>query len=184
MPVRSRARGRVPAAPQPQHAFDHRGREQRECGEEEDLHERSGQDLGRGNRQHDPLRRRDELAPAARRQRRAHPGQQPFAGEEEVARDPDREHPRAVRGGDVDAEGEDQEGIDLAVEARAQCRGRTGAPRKPSIHRVQRERDGRERHDEGDRDVVAERVRGQRGRAHGERATGERHPGSRPEPIA
>ena len=106
-----------------------------------DLRERPGQDLGGRDRQHDALRRRDDPAPAARRQRRAHPRQQPLAGEEQVARGPDREHPRAVRGGDVDAEGEDQERVDLAVEARAQRGRRPGAPR----HRIRRPRPARAR---------------------------------------
>ena len=129
------------------------------------------------------LRRRDDLAPAARRQRRAHPRQQPLAGDEQVARRPDREHPRAVRGGDVDAEGEDQERVDLAVEARAQRGRRPGAPRHPSVDRVQRERDGGERHEQRDRRVVRERVRDQRGDADGERGPGERHPRRRPQPA-
>ena len=131
MPVRGPRRGGVPAAPQPPRALAHRRREQGERGDEEGLRERQGQDPGGRDRQHDPLRRRDDLAPAARRQRRAHPRQQPLAGEEQVARGPDREHPRAVRGGDVDAEGEDQERVDLAVEARPQRGRRPGAPRHP-----------------------------------------------------
>ena len=173
----------VPAAPQPPRALAHRRREQRERGDEEGLRERQGQDPGGRDRQHDPLCRRDDLAPAARRQRRAHPRQQPLAGEEQVARGPDREHPRAARGGDVDAEGEDQERVDLAVEARPQRGRRPGAPRHPSVDRVQHERDGRERHEQRDRRVVRERVRGQRGDADGERGPGERHPGRRPQPL-
>ena len=154
-----------------------------ERGDQEGLRERPGQDPGGRDRQHDPLRRRDDPAPAARRQRRAHPRQQPLAGEEQVARRPDREHPRAVRGGDVDAEGEDQERVDLAVEARAQRGRRPGAPRHPAVGRVERERDGGERHEQRDRRVVRERVRGQRGDADGERGPGERHPGRRPQPV-
>ena len=171
------ALGGVPAPPQPPRALAHRRREQRERGEEEGLRERPRQDPGGRDRQHDPLRGRDELAPAARRQRRAHPRQQPLAGEEQVARGPDREHPPAALGGDVDAEGEDQERVDLAVEARPQLGRRPGAPRHPSIDQVQAERDGRERHEQRDRDVVRERVRGQRGDADGERGPGERDPG-------
>ena len=143
-PAALRARG-VPAAPQPPHALAHRRRERGERGGQERLRERPRQDVGGRDRQHDPLRRRDDPAPAARRQRRAHPRQQPLAGEEHVARGPDREHPRAVRRGDVDAEGEDQERVDLAVEARAQRGRRPGAPRHPAVDRVERERDGGER---------------------------------------
>ena len=173
----------MPVLPQPPDALGDRRRQQGERDDQEGLRERQGQDPGGRDGQHDPLRRRDELAPAPRRHRRAHPRQQPLAGEEHVARQPDREHPRAARGGDVDAEGEDQERVDLAVEARAQ-RGRgPGAPRHPSVDRVQRERDGGERHEQRDRRGADERVRGQRGDADGERGPGERHPRRRPQPL-
>ena len=142
-----------------------------------------GHDPGGGDRQHDPLCGRDDLAPPARRQRRAHPRQQPLAGEEHVACGPDREHPRAVSGGDVHAESEDQERVDLAVEARPQRGRHPGAPRHPSIDRVQRQRDGRERHEQRDRRVVGERVCGERDDTDGERGPGERHPGRRPQPL-
>ena len=177
------ARG-VAAAPQPPRALADRRRQRGERGAEEGLRERPGQHVRGRDRQHDPLRGRDELAPAAPRQRRAHPRQQPLAGEEQVARRPDREHPRAGRGGDVDAEGQDQERVDLAVEARAQRGRRPGAPRQPSVDRVQHERDGGERDEERDRRVARERVRGQRGDADGERGPGERHPRRGPQPVA
>ena len=180
--ARPLARG-VSPAPQPPRALAHRRRQRGERGAQEDLREPTGQHLGRRERQHDPLRRRDDLAPAARRQRRAHPRQQPLAGEEQVARRPDREHPPPVRGGDVDAEGEDQERVDLAVEARAQRGRRPGAPRHPSVDRVERECDGGERDEQSDRRVARERDRGQRGDADGERGAGERHPGRRSQPV-
>ena len=173
----------LPVAPQPPRALADRRHEQGERGDQEGLRERPGQDPGGRDRQHDPLRPRDEPAPAARRQRRAHPRQQPLAGPEQVARGPDREHPRAVRGGDVDAEGEDQERVDLAVEARPQRGRRPGAPRHRSVDGVQRERDGSERHEQRDRRAVRERVRGQRSDADGERGPGERHTGRRPQPV-
>jgi hypothetical protein len=169
------------AAPQPGDALGHRRREQGERDDEQRLRQRTGQDLGGGERQHDPLHRRDDPAPAARRQRRAHPRQQPLAGQEQVPGGPDREHPRAVDGGDVDAEGKDQEGVDLAVEARSQRGRRPGAPRHPSVGQVQRERDGGERHEQRD---GRGRVHGQRGDADGERGARERHPGRRSEPLA
>ena len=175
-PVRSL----IAAAPQPPRALDHRHHQQGECDGEQRLRDGAGQDLRGRDRQHDPLRRRDDLAPAARRQRRAHPRQQPFAGSEHVARGPDREHPPAVLGRDVDAERRDQERVGLAVEARAQRGFRPGAPRHPAIDRVQRQRDGRQRHEQRDRRVVREGVRDQRGDADGERGPGERHPGRRP----
>jgi hypothetical protein len=175
------AQSGVPAPPQPPHALAHRRHEQHECGEEESLREHPRQDPGGRDRQHDPLCGRDELAPAARRQRRAHPRQQPLAREKEVARCPDRQHPRAVPRGDVDAEGEDQERVDLAVEARPQLGLHPGAPRHPAIDQVQYESDGRERHEQRDRRAVRKRARGQRGDADGERGPGERHPGRRGE---
>ena len=170
-------------APQPPRALADRRHEQGERGDQEGLREGPGQDPGGRDRQHDPLRRRDDPAPAARRQRRAHPRQQPRAGEEQVACGPDREHPCAVRGGDVDAEGEDQERVDLGVEARPQRGRRPGAPRHQSVDRVERERDCGERHEQRDRRAVRERARGQRSDADGERGPGERHPGRRPEPV-
>ena len=53
-----------------------------------------GQDVRRRDREHDALDRRDDLAPVARRQRRAQPRQQPAGRDERVARRADREHPR------------------------------------------------------------------------------------------
>ena len=100
-----------------------------------------------GDRQHDPLRRGDDLAPVAARQRRAHPRERPAGGEERVARRADREHPGAGGAGDVDAEHEDQERVDLAVEAAR--RAATPSPcaaRSPSTA-VERERDRGERHE-------------------------------------
>ena len=179
------ARGpRGAAAPQPPGALRHRGGERDERDGEEDLGGRARQDARGRDGQHDALRRRHRTAPAAPRQRRAHPRQQPLAGQERVAREADGEHPRAVLAGGVDAEREDQEGVDLAVEARAQ-RGRgAGAARHPAVGGVERERDGRERHQQRDRRGVRERVGRQRGDADRERGAGERHPRRRAEPLA
>ena len=143
------------AAPQPPRALADRRRERDERGDQERLRQRSRQDPGGRDRQHDPLRRRDGPAPAPPRQRRAHPRQQPLAGEEQVARRADGEHPGAVARGDVDAEREDQERVDLAVEARPQRGRRPGAPRHPAVGRVERERDGGERHEQRGRRVTS-----------------------------
>ena len=102
------------------------------------LVERRRQHVRGRDGQHDPLRRRHHLAPVARRQRRAHPRQQPPGGEERVAGRADREHPRAGRAGDVHAEDEDQERVDLAVEARAEPR--SSACAAPPIRRPRRAR--------------------------------------------
>ena len=90
--------------------------------------------------------------------------------------------PRPGRGRDLDAEREDQEGIDLAVHLRSQCRLRLGAPGDPSVDEIERECDGRERHERRDRHVPHERLGGQRRDADGERRPGERHPVCRAEP--
>ena len=71
----------------------------------------------RRHRQNDSLNRGDDLAPVAGRQRLTHPRQQPPGYEERVACRADREDPRAGRGSDVHAEDEDQECVDLTVEA-------------------------------------------------------------------
>ncbi len=107
----------------------------------------------------------------------AHPRQQPLPGEEDVAGGADREHPRAVRRRDGDAEGEDEERVDLAVEARPERAHGAGAPRHPPVDRVERERGGRERDEQ--RGVA--RIDRERGDADGERRPRERHPRRGPE---
>ena len=66
---------------------------------------------------------------------------------------------------------------------RAQPALAAGAPRHQSVGRVQRQRDGGERHEQRDRRAVRKRVRGQRSDADGERGPRERHPGRRPQPV-
>ena len=109
--------------------------------------------------------------------------QRPPGREERVARRADREHPGAGRAGDVHAEDEDQERVDLAVELRAERRRRPRAPRDPSVDRVEHERERRERHEQRDRRGLAERVRDQRRDADGERRPREGHPVGRPQPV-
>jgi hypothetical protein len=118
----------------------------------------------------------------ARRQRLAHPGEQPAGREERVARRADRQHPDSGRGSDLHAEGEDQEGIDLAVHPRPQRRLGPGAPCDPSVGEVERERKGRQRHERRDRRVTLAGAHGQRRDAYGERRPGERQPACRAEP--
>ena len=143
-----------------------------------------GQDVGGRDGQHDALHRRDDLAPAPRRQGSAQPGQLPLAGQEQVARRSDQEDPRAERAGDVQAEHEEQERVDLAVEARAQLGRGPGAPRHPSVEEVRREGDGGERHEQRDGHGPRERVDDQRGDADGERLAPERDPRRGAEPLA
>ena len=166
----------VPVSPQPPDVAAERLGKQRQGGEEDAPGQTRRQDVRGRDRQHDPLRRGDDLAPVARRQRRAHPWQRPGGREERVACRADREHPRAGRAGDVHAEDEDQERVDLSVELRAQRRRGPGPARHPSVDRVERERDRRERHQHRDRRGLLERVRDQRRHSDGERGAGERHP--------
>ena len=172
----------MPVAPQPPHvAAEGLGEQCERRGEGDQGHGPRQYIRGRDG-QHDALRRRDGLAPVARRQRLAHPRKWPLGDEERVTCRADREHPRAARAGDVHAEDEDQERIDLTVELRAQtCRPR--ASRHPSVDRVQRERDRRQRHQHRDRPRVAERVRHQRSDADGERRSDKGHPIGRGEPV-
>ena len=158
-------------------ALPHRHGEPGQRGGQQRLGERVRQHAGRGDGQHDALRGRHDLAPAPRRQRRAHPRQQPLPGEEDVAGGPDREHPRAVGGRDGHAEGEDEERVDLAVEARPERAHRARAPRHPPVDRVERERGGGERDEQ--RGVA--RIDRERGDAGGEHRPRERHPRRGPE---
>ena len=64
----------------------------------------------------------------------------------------DREHPRPDRAGDVHAQHQDQERVDLHVEARPERRGGAGAPSDPAVDVVEDERDDDERHQQADRD--------------------------------
>ena len=98
------------------------------------------QHVGSSDRQHDALDRRDDLAPVARRQRVTQPRQQPPGDQEErSAPRRSRAPTRPTDGGDVHAEHEDQERVDLHVEAGAERRRRPGAPRHPAVDRVEDE---------------------------------------------
>ena len=176
--------GRVPAAPQPPRRRGRTTRLSRASAASTATCARAARhDAGRRDRQGDPLRRGNDLAPVPRRQRLAQPRQQPAGGEEHVARRADREHPPAGRAGDVHAENEDQECIDLTVEVRAERGRRPRASHDPAVDRVQRERHGREGDQRRDRRRPAEGVRDQRRDADGERGPGERHPVREPHPL-
>ena len=100
----------------------------------------AGQHAGSHRGQHDALDRGHDLAPVARRHRPAQPGQRPAGDPAEIAHRPDGEHPDAERAGDVHAEQEDQDRVDLHVEARPDRRHRPGVPGDPAVHRVQHQR--------------------------------------------
>ena len=126
---------------QPPHVAAERLGEQGERGGEDGLGQSSLEGIRDRDGQHNPLRRGDGLAPVARRQRLAHPRQKPPGRQERVARRTDREHPRAGRAGDVNAEDEDQERVDLGVKLGAERGRRPRAPRDPSVDRVKRQRE-------------------------------------------
>ena len=129
---RRRDRRGGPMEPQPPHVAAERFRKQDERHSEGGLGHGPRQDVCRGDGQHDPLYRSDGLAPEARRKRLTHPRQRPAGREECVACRADRQHPRADRAGDVDAEDEDQERVDLGVELRAQRPRRVRRATHPS----------------------------------------------------
>ena len=184
--VRSGRHASVPGVavdPQPRDVAAERLGEQRERDEQGDLGHDQRQDVGSGDRQHDPLRRRDDLAPVARRKLLAEPRKQPPGREERVARRADREHPGAGRAGDEHAEDENQERVDLAVELRTQWGRRSHAPDDPSVDCVQHERDDRERHEQRDLGGLVERVRDQRRDGDRERRPRQCHPVGRAQPL-
>jgi hypothetical protein len=173
----------MPVVPKPPHVAAERLAEQGKRADEGSLGQSQRQDLCGRHGQNDPLSRGDDLAPVARRQRLTHPRQQPPGCEERVACRADREDPRAARAGDVHTEDEDQESVDLSVEARAQLRRRLAASRHPSVNRIQRQRDGRECHQHRDLRGPVERVGDQRRDADGERRASKGHPIRRAEPV-
>ena len=131
---------------------------------------------GSSDHERDPLRGRHRLAPVAPRQRRPQPRERPARREERVAREADQEHPAAGRRGDLDAEHEDQERVDLSVQLRPEGRLRPRASREPAVGEIERQRDGRERHKCRGRHRELEGSRGQRGDADRERRAGQRDP--------
>ena len=173
----------VPVDPQPPHVVAERRGQQGECGEDDALLERARQDVCSRDGQHDPLRRSDDPAPEARRQRPAHPGIHPPGCEEHVAHRSDREHPGAGGAGDIHAQDCDQERIDLTVPVGAPGRRRPGASHDPTVDRVQHERDDRQRHQQRDLRGPVERVCDQRRDTDGQRRPGERHPVGRAQPV-
>jgi hypothetical protein len=173
----------MPVRTGPSHVAAERLGQHGERCEQCDLREGRRKDVRRRDRQHDSLRRGDDLAPVARRQVLAHPRQQPPGCEERIARRADREHPRAGRARDEHAEHQDQERVDLAVELRAERRPFPRASHDLAVDAVEHEGNRRKRHEQRDLRGPAERVRGQRGDGDGERCPRERHPVGRPQPA-
>ena len=110
---------------------------------------RVGEDLSARHHEDDSLDDRHGLGPEARRGSPSPP--RPHDGGErlEISRQPDEEHPLPGRRGDVPAQQEHQERVDLHVEPRSQVRRRAGAPGHPPIDPVQAQGDCRDRHEHG-----------------------------------
>ena len=101
------------------------------------------------------------------------PRQDAGGGDEDVAHGADQQHPGAQRRGDVDAEHQDEEGVDLHVEARAQREERAGAPGDLAVDRVEDQRHRGEGDEDRDPGRAREGVRDQRGHAADERGPGQ-----------
>ena len=170
-------------APQPPRLVRERLDQQGQRDADRDLGGQLRQHVGGRDREHDALRGRHRLAPVARRHRLLQPRQRPAGGDEQVAGRADDQHPGAGRPRDVDAEHEDEERVDLHVEARAQRPGRRGPAGHPAVDAVEGERDGREREHGRHRDRPHEGVRDQCGNTQRERDPDQRHPVGRPQPV-
>ena len=123
-------------------AAERLGQQQQHGGDRDHPGAAAGQP-GRGDGQHDARDRGDDLAPVPGGQRRGQPRDQPARHQQRVAGGADQQHPAAVDPGHVDAEQQDQERVDLAVEAGAQRGGGAGPPRHLPVDRVENQRDAR-----------------------------------------
>ena len=168
-------RRRGPRTPQPDDVAAERLDEQHEGQRDRGACPGGGQHAGSGHGEHDALDRRHRLAPVAPWQPRAHPRQDP-RDEEGVAHQPDREDPDPERPGDQHAEDEDEEGVDLPVEARTQRRHGAGAPGGPPVDGVEGQPHGGQGDDHGQRSSAPGARRHEGGHAAGERRPDERDP--------
>lgn len=121
-----------------------------------------GQDVGRREGQRDAHDRGNHLGPVAGRERTAQPRLRPTGGDEHVAGRTDREHPPARHRCDVHAQDQNEERVDLHVEARSERRSGAGTPSDPTVHPVEDQRHRRERHEGRHRCPATERVRRER----------------------
>ena len=108
--------------------------------------ERVRQHVRDGHGERDPHDGGHHLAPVPELQGRAHPRQAPAGDREGVARQAGGQHPPPDRGSGGDAEHEDEERVDLAVEAAPERGDRSGAPGHPSVDGIQ----GEGRHGQGE----------------------------------
>src|SRR6185437_15788909 len=113
---------------------------------------------GCGDGEHDALDRGHDLAPEPGRQRRGQPRDQQARQQEHVAGGADGQDPGAVVLGHHDAEQQDEEGVDFAVDAGAQRGDGTGPARHLPVHGVEDQRDGGQGDQRRDRHWPAERV--------------------------
>jgi hypothetical protein len=156
--------GGVPSGVQPDHVPPEgpaqRGQRYRQAGHAPG----GGQDGGHRHHQDDALQRRDHLAGLPGRQGDGEPRQAPGGDDEGVPHPTDGHHPEAHVADQGQAEHQDQEGVDLHVEAGAQGRGGLGTPGDLTVHPVQQQRHCGQGDDHGGRYRPGQRVHRQRER--------------------
>ena len=166
----------VSVAPQPPDLPTERFTEQGERGEKNDAHDEPGEKIRRGNRQRNALDGRDDLGPKPRRGRGPQPREKQARCDERVPGETDRQHPGADGRGDIQAQHQDEERVDLHVEARTKRRHGARAPGHPTIDSVEHQRHRGQRHEHGDRSRPIDRVGDQRGDTADQAGSGERDP--------
>ncbi len=145
-------------AVQPDHVAAERLGQQQQCGGDRDHSGEAVEQSGCGDGEHDALDRGHDLAPVPGWQRRGQPRDQPARHQQRVAGGADDQHPAAVVPGHDDAEQQDEERVDLGVEAGAQRGGGAGPARHLPVHRVEDQRDGGQGDQRRDRQRPDERV--------------------------
>ena len=137
----ARCRGGRPlaVAPEPPHVAAERLGEQGQRDQHDGRGQRGGQHVGDGHRERDPHRRGHHLAPVPELERRAQPRQAPPGDGEGVAHQARGQHPPPDRRCGGDAEHEDEERVDLAVEPAPERRDRAGAPGHPAVDGIEGE---------------------------------------------
>ena len=145
-------------AVQPDHVAAERLGQQQQCGGDRNHPDEAVEQSGCGDGEHDALDRGHDLAPVPGWQRCGQPRYQPARQQQRVAGGADEQHPAAVVLGHIDAEQQDEERVNLAVEAGAQRGGGASPPRHLAVHRVEDQRAGGQGDQRRDRHRPAERV--------------------------
>ena len=139
------------------------------------LGHRGGEHVRCGDDQHDALDGGHDLGPRTRRRRAPSQGQIARGDQQQVAGETDQQHPRARHRHDVHAEDEDQEGVGLHVERRAQAGDGALRAGQPAVDEVERQRDRADRDDQGAGHLGAPRLHDERGDRHRHGGPHQRH---------